>query len=81
MLKYTPFQVKKPAERIAFVDMWQLVVLMIIMHKSDQSFSSNEKRIIIDIVNCSTGFFQLSKEIMSIKVTGLRTFAPPKTEG
>ena len=34
---------------------------------SGGSFSSNRKRIIIDNVSCSTGFFKLSKEIESTK--------------
>ena len=44
------------------------MVFMIIMHKSGQSFgSNNKKRIIIDKVNWLTGLFQLSKEIASIE--------------
>ena len=42
-------------------------VLMNIIDKSGQSFSSNKERIVIDIVNCQAGFFQLGKEITSIR--------------
>ena len=49
---------------------------MIIIHKRDQSFSSNKKCIIIDKVNCSMGFFQLSKELITrIKNILLSVFA------
>ena len=34
---------------------------------SGQSFTSNKKYRIIDIVNCSTGFFQPSKEIARVE--------------
>ena len=51
------------------VDMRQVVVLMIIMHQSNQSFSSNKKRRINDVAsNCSTRFFQPSKQIASIYI-------------
>ena len=58
------------------VDIRQVVVLMTIMHQSGQSSSSNKKCITNDIVNYSTGFFQLaSKETASIKDYFLSVFA------
>ena len=69
-MKYTQFAVKKNCRQVQLlVDMRQIVVLINIMHKSGQSFSSNKKRIIIVIVKliAQEDSFSLEKKSRVLK--------------
>ena len=66
-MKYTPFPVKNTCRQVQLMaNIRQVVVSMIIMYQSGQSFSSDKKGIIIQLI-AQRGFFQLSKEIASIR--------------
>ena len=59
-VKYTSILVKKSCKQVQLlVDTRQIVVSIIIMHMSGQSFRFNKQCIIINIVNWSTWLFQL----------------------